>query len=72
MSSSLFVVTSPLGQKVTLTENCYTYHIVVEHPDIEDVEIIKEVIQSPNSIARDAMSRDRLVYYQGKSSPETN
>jgi hypothetical protein len=64
MPENLFVVTDPLGREVRLTENCYQYHIVVEHPEIADVEIIEEVVTLPDLIAQDAVNRDRLVYYR--------
>jgi hypothetical protein len=61
MPENLFVVTDPLGREVRLTENCYQYHIVVEHPEIADVEIIEEVVTLPDLIAQDAVNR--IVWY---------
>ena len=36
-----------------LTEDCYRFHILVEHPDLSDVGEIARTIKSPHYIARD-------------------
>lgn len=64
MPELLFIATDPLRREVRLTEKCYHYHIVVEHPEIDDVGIIQIVVELPDLIARDALNRDRLVYYR--------
>ncbi len=47
-----------------LTEDCYRFHILVEHPDLSDVGEIARTIKSPHYIARDVIDMDRLVYYR--------
>lgn len=51
----LFTVRDPLGQEVRLTENCYQFHILLEHPALSDVNQIAEVIASPDFIVQDAV-----------------
>jgi hypothetical protein len=49
---------------VRLTENCYTFHILLEHPELSDVDQIVAAIESPAFIAQDAVASQRLVYYR--------
>jgi len=60
----LFTVKDPLGQEVRLTENCYKFHILLEHPELSDVNQIAEAIELPDFIAQDAVNPQRLVYYR--------
>lgn len=60
----MFTTTDPQGRMVELTADCYTYHILVEHPDISDVDEIEETIRMPDYIAEDAIDAERLVYYR--------
>ena len=64
MTVYLFTVKNPLGQEVRLTENCYKFHILLEHPELSDVNQIAEAIESPDFIAQDAVDVQRLVYYR--------
>ena len=64
MTVYLFIVKDPLGQEVRLTENCYKFHILLEHPELSDVNQIAEAIESPDFIAQDAVNPQRLVYYR--------
>jgi hypothetical protein len=64
MSVYLFTVSDPLGHEVRLTEGCYTFHILLEHPELSDVNCIAEAVASPDLIAQDAVDPQRLVYYQ--------
>ena len=64
MTLYLFTVKDPLGQEVRLTENCYKFHILLEHPDLSDVNQIAEAIESPDFIAQDAVDPQRLIYYR--------
>ena len=64
MAVYLFTATDPLGREVRLTENCYTFHILLEHPELSDVDQIAEAIKSPAFIAQDAVASQRLVYYR--------
>ncbi len=64
MKDYLFTTTDPQGRVVSLTESCYTFHILVEHPDLSDVDEIEQTIKSPNYIAQDAIDDERLVYYR--------
>lgn len=63
MTEYLFTVKDPLGQEVILTENCYNLHILLEHPDLPDVNQIAEAIKSPDLIAQDAIDLQRMIYY---------
>lgn len=64
MKESLFTMIDPQGRAISLTESCYTFHILVEHPDISDVDEIEQAIKRPNYIAQDAIDDKRLVYYR--------
>jgi hypothetical protein len=64
MEDYLFTTTDPQGRTVNLTESCYTFHILVEHPDLSDVDEIEQTIKRPNYIAQDAIDDERLVYYR--------
>ena len=64
MEHILFTVTDPQGRAIILTESCYAYHILVEHPDISDIDEITQTIKQPYYIARDAIDDERLVYYR--------
>lgn len=64
MTGDLFTVKDPLEREVRLTEDRYQFHILLEHPDISDVNQIAEAIASPAIIAQDAIVLQRLVYYR--------
>jgi hypothetical protein len=64
MAVYLFTTTDPQGRTAQLTEDCYRFHILVEHPDLSDVGEIARTIKSPHYIARDVIDVDRLVYYR--------
>jgi hypothetical protein len=64
MSAYLFTVRDPLGHDVRLTEGCYKFHILLEHPELSDVNRIAEAVASPDLITQDAVDPQRLVYYQ--------
>ncbi len=64
MADYLFTTTDPQGRTVSLTESCYTFHILVEHPDFSDVDEIEQTIKRPDYIAQDAIDDERLVYYR--------
>ncbi len=64
MTVYLLTVRDPLGQEVRLTENCYKFHIRLEHPELSDVNQIAEALESPALIAQDAVDPQRLVYYR--------
>ncbi|MCH8292757.1 hypothetical protein IH992_16830 [Candidatus Poribacteria bacterium] len=64
MTGYLFTIKDPLGQEVRLTEKCYQFHILSEHPELSDVSQITEALESPDLIAQDAVDSQRLVYYR--------
>lgn len=64
MTGNLFTVKDPLGREVRLTEDRYQFHILLEHPDLSNVNQIAETIASPTIIAQDAVVLQRLVYYR--------
>jgi hypothetical protein len=64
MADYLFTTTDPQGRTVHLTQDCYTFHILVEHPDLSDVKAIRQTIKTPDYIAQDAIDFERLVYYR--------
>ena len=64
MEHTLFTTTDPRGYTVILTESCYAYHILVEHPDISDIDEIEQTIRNPHTISRDAIDDERLIYYR--------
>jgi hypothetical protein len=64
MTAYLFTVRDPLGQDVRLTESCYGLHILLEHPELLDINDIANTITSPDLITYDAVDLQRLVYYR--------
>ena len=64
MYDDLFRTTDPQGRLVRLTQQCYTEHIIVEHPDLTDVGEISRTVHVPDVIAQDALDDQRLVYYR--------
>lgn len=60
----MFTTTDPQGRMVELTTDCYTHHILVEHPDMSEVDEIEKTIKMPDYIAEDAIDPERLVYYR--------
>ena len=64
MEHTLFTVIDPQGRTITLTESCYAYHILVEHPDISDIDEIAQAIKKPHYITRDVIDDERLIYYR--------
>lgn len=64
MAAYLFIVTDPQGREIWLTEECYWFHIFVEHPDMSDVQEIAQTIRTPDYITQDEVDFLRLVYYR--------
>ena len=64
MTPYLFTVRDPLEQEVRLTESCYTLHILVEHSEIVDINLIADTVISPDLITYDVIDPRRLVYYR--------
>jgi hypothetical protein len=60
----LFAVRDPHGHEVRLTENSYRLHILLEHPELVDINHIADTITSPDLITQDAVDPQRLVYYR--------
>jgi len=64
MVAYLFAVRDPRGHAVRLTENCYRLHILLEHPELVDVNHLADTITSPDVITQDVVDPQRLVYYR--------
>lgn len=64
MTNYLFVAEDPLGKIVILFEDCYEHHILLEHPDLDDIDEIENTIKTPDHIALDAHDEERLIYYR--------
>jgi len=64
MTIDLFSTTDPLGRTVRLTERCYQFHILVEHPDLADVAEIERSVRLAECITQDAIDSKRTVYYR--------
>ena len=64
MAVYLFAVRDPRGDAVRLSEKCYRLHILLEHPELVDVNHIADTITSPDLITQDAVDPQRLVYYR--------
>ncbi len=60
----LFAVRDPRGHEVRLTENCYRLHILLEHPELVDINHIADTITSPDLITQDVVNPERTVYYR--------
>ena len=64
MDENRFIATDPQGRIVALTEGCYLFHILVEHPDLSDENEIAQTIKKPDYITLDAIDDERLIYYR--------
>ena len=64
MTGYLLTVKDPLGREVRLAEDRYQFYILLEHPELSDVNQIAAAIASPAVIAQDAVVLQRLVYYR--------
>ena len=64
MATYLFSVRDPQDRTVELTQACYSRHILVEHPDLADVDEIAETISKPEYITQDVVNENRLIYYR--------
>ena len=64
MATYLFSARDPQGRTVELTQACYSLHILVDHPDLADVDEIEETIRKPEYIAQDTVDENRLLYYR--------
>jgi hypothetical protein len=64
MAAYLFTTTDPQGRQVSLTEECYRFHILFEHPDMTDVNEIAQTIRNPHYITQDEIDDIRVVYYR--------
>ncbi len=60
----LLTATDPKGRTVTLSEDWYEAHILVEHPDVSDIDEIEQTIFAPDYITQDAVDDRRMVYYR--------
>ncbi len=64
MDTVLFNVIDPQGQVIYLTVRCYTEHLLIEHPDMDDVDEIAKAVKSPDYITEDAVDPERNIYYR--------
>src|SRR5216684_9203159 len=64
MTAYLFTVRDPLGQEVRLTESSYKLRILLEQPELFDINDIANTITSPDLSTHDAVDLQRLVYYR--------
>jgi len=64
MAVYLFTTTDPEGRTAQLSDDCYRFHISIEHPDITSVAEIALAIEAPDIIAEDAIDNNRLIYYR--------
>ena len=70
---SLFDVQDPRGYKVSCTDECWEFHILDEHPEMDGLEdTVKETIQTPylGFIYQDRDYPERNIYYSLDSSRE--
>ncbi len=64
MEDVLFSTTDPLGHNVRLTNRCYQFHILIAHPDLDNLNEIEQSIRLAEYIAQDAVDPQRIVYYK--------
>lgn len=64
MEDILFSTTDPLGRLVYLTKGCYQLHILMAHPDLDDLHEIEQAIRLAEYIAQDSVDPQRIVYYK--------
>jgi hypothetical protein len=64
MAAYLFAVRDPRGHAVRLAENCYRLHILLEHPELVDINHIADTIASPDLITQDVVNPECTVYYR--------
>jgi len=63
----LYFATTPLGVKITVTEELWNYIITIKHPSMRNkINDILQILSTPLEIRRS--KRDRAVYlYYGKN-----
>ena len=62
--SILFDTTDPRGLSVRCEKKRWRQHIVAHHPGLENqLDLVKETIENPLMICRDATNPNREVYY---------
>jgi hypothetical protein len=64
VAAYLFTAKDPQGHEIRLTEECYHFHILIEHPDMSDVNEIARTLRTPDYITQDEIDFMRLVYYR--------
>jgi hypothetical protein len=60
MTTYVFSTIDPQRRSISLTEDCFRFHILLEHPDMTDVDEIEQTVNRPEFIARDAVDPARL------------
>lgn len=64
MVTYLFSTRDPQDRTVELTQSCYLNHILIENPDLADVDEIEETVRKPEYITQDVINLNRLIYYR--------
>lgn len=64
MSKKIFETTDVFNQKVVLYEDDYKKHILIGHPEMQDVEEIKITVEAPNIVYRSKSHRNRKIFFK--------
>jgi len=62
MDEKIFETTDVFNKKVALYKEDYEKHILLGHPEMDDVEEIKSTIEEPNVVYRSKNYEDRRIF----------
>ena len=61
---TIFETTDVFNKKVVLFEDDYKNHILVGHPEMQDVEEIKSTVENPNIVYNSKRHNNRKVFFK--------
>lgn len=64
MDKKIFETTDVWNNKVALYEEDYKNHILVGHPEMQDIEEIKATVESPNIIYKSKNFENRKIFFK--------
>lgn len=62
--TTIFETTDVFNEKVVLFEDDYKDHILVGHPEMQDIEEIKNTVEKPNIVYKSKMFNNRKVFFK--------
>lgn len=64
MEVKIFETTDVFNKKVALYEEDYKKHILIGHPEMEDVGEIKETVETPNMVYKSKNFENRKIFFK--------